>query len=650
METRLRNVFLPLLLLGLYLTLEGYRSYEGDQAYRLPLFLHSQTKQLFEHDPFVQAFDEFNPHTGYFFLLGALSSRLGLAATLIVGFAATFLVTGLAVERIARRVWFNLPLATGWVAFCLFLLAKAGNIGTNHLFEPMLLDRLVAFALGWLALAEWITQPRRSALTVPAVLFGAQSVHPSLGLQLFGLFLGLNCLALLLPRFVMISPWSSGLNGTALLIAFCPTLIGLPAQSRRLFEGLDPHDYLTLAAFIQSPQHMIPHLWRHSQWLAWAAYPALAIASLVFQAERPQKQDAINAPDRGPRNRLIATAFLLSLALAAAWFGIEVIGDPRMILFQPFRMATFMRGICLIFIAPRLVLLWKRATWQGRARAVALAIGLTGDWLFVVVAATEIIVTIAEAVAREMRWSSGALACCWALGLFFLTSHDPQSGHLRLAIGLAAVTLAGSWLAKAAERNVSMRLVAIALGSFVVPLTAILVGITTPEIPNRWQLALLAHIRLVPRPVDDMERLADWCRRNTPANAVFIGPPGPKSFRLWSRRALAFNRAGSPYHAAGLANWANRYCDHVGLPRSVETLAQAYLQDRHALERRFDQLDEQALVQLAERQGAQYLLLSSKHVLPKQRVITPLHVEGRYQVCRVARLGQPPVRTPFAAP
>ena len=55
-----------------------------------------------------------------------------------------------------------------------------------------------------------------------------------------------------------------------------------------------------------------------------------------------------------------------------------------------------------------------------------------------------------------------------------------------------------------------------------------------------------------------------WCREHTPADARFIGPPGPKTFRLWSLRSLAFNRAGSPYHAAGLADWAARFRDHVG--------------------------------------------------------------------------------------
>ena len=58
---------LSAVLLGLYLTLRGYHSFDGDQAYRLPLLLHRQDPQLFADDPFVRAFDAFNPHRGSLF-------------------------------------------------------------------------------------------------------------------------------------------------------------------------------------------------------------------------------------------------------------------------------------------------------------------------------------------------------------------------------------------------------------------------------------------------------------------------------------------------------------------------------------------------------------------------------------------------------
>src|SRR5262249_11211661 len=146
-----------LLLLGLYLSLRGYHSFDGDQAYRLPLLLHRQDPNLYAEDPFVRSIDEFNPHRGSLTLLDAVSRPIGLPVGLFLVFVLTFLGTCRAISRLAKATWPDRGPSVGWVAVCLFLAAKAGNIGTNHLFEAMVLDRLVALALGWLAIADAVT-------------------------------------------------------------------------------------------------------------------------------------------------------------------------------------------------------------------------------------------------------------------------------------------------------------------------------------------------------------------------------------------------------------------------------------------------------------------------------------------------------------
>ena len=97
-------------------------------------------------------------------------------------------------------------------------------------------------------------------------------------------------------------------------------------------------------------------------------------------------------------------------------------------------------------------------------------------------------------------------------------------------------------------------------------MAAVLAGLATrdhPESGHHLVKGLIDRCRFIPVPLDDIERLALWCRDHTPGTARFIGPPGPKTFRLWSRRSLAFNRAASPYHAAGLADWFARFQEHV---------------------------------------------------------------------------------------
>ena len=109
-------------------------------------------------------------------------------------------------------------------------------------------------------------------------------------------------------------------------------------------------------------------------------------------------------------------------------------------------------------------------------------------------------------------------------------------------------------------------------------------------------------------PIDDMERLGQWCREHTPVDARFVGPPGPKTFRLWSRRSLAFNRAGSPYHAAGLADWFARFQDHVDLHVPPAEFVRRYMSGRHRLEARYDAMGADRLAALALRQGADHVI------------------------------------------
>jgi hypothetical protein len=151
-----------------------------------------------------------------------------------------------------------------------------------------------------------------------------------------------------------------------------------------------------------------------------------------------------------------------------------------------------------------------------------------------------------------------------------------------------------------------------------------------------WSAVLVGRCRFAEVPTDDLERLAIWCRDQTPASSRFIGPPGPKTFRLWSRRSLAFNRSASPYHAAGLADWASRYRDHVGFDGPTADFARAYLLDRHELEAGFGRLTDSELAGLARRQGATHILVPSAR--PSGDPTGPLErlrVEGRYAVDRL---------------
>ena len=91
--------------LGVYLTFRGYHSFDGDQAYRLPLLLHWQNPQLFADDPFVKAFETFNPHLGSLLILDLATRPFGLSAGLFLLFVVTFGATCAGIDRLARGIW-----------------------------------------------------------------------------------------------------------------------------------------------------------------------------------------------------------------------------------------------------------------------------------------------------------------------------------------------------------------------------------------------------------------------------------------------------------------------------------------------------------------------------------------------------------------
>src|SRR5271165_7046644 len=104
-EWRLPRCLGYCLILGLFLTLHGYHSFDGDQAYRLPLLLHRLDPTIYADDPFVRAFDLFNPHRGSLMILGWVTGLLGLAAGLLGVFIVLFLTTCQGIDRLARQNW-----------------------------------------------------------------------------------------------------------------------------------------------------------------------------------------------------------------------------------------------------------------------------------------------------------------------------------------------------------------------------------------------------------------------------------------------------------------------------------------------------------------------------------------------------------------
>jgi hypothetical protein len=653
-------------ILGVYLTAHGYHSREGDQAYRLPLLLAYRDPAMYANDPFVSSFSTFNPHRGYLGLVDIVSRPLGLSMGLFALYALTFGLTAWGVDRLARAVWPEAGSGVGLVAVVLVLLAQAGNLGTNHLFEPMLLDRLLALSLGWTAMALVVTTPTRGKWLAPPLLGTAAMIHPSFGLQLTALltaaWIAWSIASVMSKKTrVDIQPIdgrsratrASGVTHVTLLAAFlllclAPALSVIASQSGRLFSGLSSEEFRLLEVYVQSPQHMVPHLWRKSQWLAGLCFPTLALLGILSGGR----------PLTAARLRLLILFCVNLLGLAVALVLVEGLQNLRVTVFQPFRMATVVRGISLVFVANRVLLLARASQAVSRARALVLVVALIGDWTLVIATVSELAATLFDALKPKLANASWAVSL--AIGCVYLARHDTESGQWRLLGAVLGVVL---WQAVAQRRQRTAGISAIRMhqasnanppagGAFwnrrraliftsvawLAPMTAAALQIQQTRGPTPLGSvgsALVAHCRFSEIATDDQERLAAWCRTHTPRSARFIGPPGPKGFRYWSRRAVAFNRAASPYHAVGLADWARRFRDHVAFDGTTEQFARAYLQNRQRLEHRYDELTEAELAALARRQGATHVLAAapkSPHPTDETSPLELLRVEGRFAV------------------
>jgi hypothetical protein len=615
---------LVLLALGVYLTIKGYHSLDGDQAHRLPILLHRLDPTVYADDPFVRCFDDFNPHRGSLQLLGILTRAVGLPVALAGLFAVTFALGARGIHRLASAFWGDRSGAVGWVAVALFLAAKAGNIGTNHLFESMYLDRLMALGLGWIAAARVIEDPRGEWRRSALLLGMAAWVHPSMGLQLAMVFSG----AWLAWAIFDGTSRRLAIGAIAAMgIAIVPGLLVNLAPFGNLREGLPPETFRLLTVELQSPQHMLPALWRKPQWLAAGAYLLLAAVAMAGP-----RSEAVASP----RRRLLLMLGVVLAWLAGSWVAVEVARHVGATVFQPFRVATFGRGLCLVIVSGHVVALWRRGGMTDRARALLVPVACTGDWMFVVVAAMEVVLTAMESARVMGRVRDAAFVGMLAWAAVFLSRHDTERGHPALlgaaGAGMMAGLVAGRpSISVSARRRERLYRTAVIL-AWAGPTAGLIAGLAPNSHPAAGALA--ARWRFAPVAASDDERLGAWCRENTPADARFIGPPGPKGLRLWSRRSWAFNRAGSPYHARGLGDWYERFRDHVAFDGPPEELVRAYQEGRHRLEGRYDAMTDAQLAALAARQGAVFVVARADRDEVVGGPLERLHAEGELAVYR----------------
>jgi hypothetical protein len=183
---------------------------------------------------------------------------------------------------------------------------------------------------------------------------------------------------------------------------------------------------------------MIPHLWRWSQWIAWLGFVSLAALVLLGGRRSISASGASQGDAQFARRRL---GLLLALAiggLTGATIAIEWLHHPSITLFQPFRLATVVRGLCVVAFSGHIAGLWQRGERAASARAAVLAVALTGDWCWMFAVAGEVFALVSERAAVPKRVAVWGLIAVWMTGCAYMSQHDSHDGHVRLACAARA--------------------------------------------------------------------------------------------------------------------------------------------------------------------------------------------------------------------
>ena len=623
---------------GLVITINGYDSRVVDQCYRLPVLERMTDARAYPADQFVDAFEKFNPHLGYLRLLQFGSGIFGLSITLFLLYSLTVLLTTYSIWRIRELLFPEMPHWSNWLLLLTFFLCKAGNLGTNHIWEDHLLDRQIAFSLGWFALALWLECHPSIGIKIPVITGLIAVIHPGLGLLNLALWLTVfswNFLTGIFKRNDLI------LFVIAIFLSMIPWALLYLGQSSVLKAGVSPELFWSLATELQGPQHMRSSLWRSSQW--YAAISLTVFASIQFLVLMPKNLS--HRAFKQARQWLL----LILIGLFISWPAIEYFHNLNITLAQPWRMATPVRGFLLIILNSIIFEYIKSNRPIIKGRAFSIIFGLRNDIVTFSLFLLESVNLMIKRTLRDTKpsWQTNIS------GIFLMTStfyailwvydHDPQHGHYVIIAGYVAGPAVDFILRKLqiSIDDQSGKLY-IPTKLQIAPRNAIILAWILPAIAiiycgfdasgkTIFAQILASKWRIYETPRSDAEKLGAWLHANIAPNAMILSPPRDKSLRLWSHRSVVANVAGSPYQAEELKKWSERIATLSGFSGDIADFAHQWPENRVRFETFYEKATSNEIIAWANQNQANVIVVPSAERFESLATSgwEKAHVEGR---------------------
>ncbi len=123
----------------------------------------------------------------------------------------------------------------------------------------------------------------------------------------------------------------------------------------------------------------------------------------------------------------------------------------------------------------------------------------------------------------------------------------------------------------------------------------------------------LLGLRVIPEDDAEYVEMCDWSARNTPADAVFLVPPGEQSMRWRGQRAIIVNFKGVPQLSRELPQWKQRMSDVLG--EDVLLLPRGFSRSLTGADLIYEARPTAQLIDIAKKYGARYILVD--HRLPE---------------------------------
>jgi hypothetical protein len=539
------------LVVGALPTVMNYTFGIGDHIEQLPIVMRAIAPTFLSTDFFTNASEAFVPRTYYAHFMALLTRLTDL-----------------------HWVYFSLTLlANTLVAWITYLFAKDVHDGSRlaGLFAVCGAMSLTGFRLGSAAnIFEWSLVPavlamplilgavwaglRRRALFSAGLAGLASLLHPLMGLETAGILWMTQLALLLLNRRRLGLPQYELRNLTLALgvIAFFASLNVVPYAG---MERISADTFIDIAARFRHPHHYLPSTFELEEYLSAGAF--LLSAGLAWWAWRRSARH----PSEVVQGAAIVVLIVLLLCLGGYFF-VELVPTRLWTMAQTFRLLVLVKWlgwVVMLGVIARLIDRPERR-FEGYVLSLSLATPLTmvfahlawflWDWL--------------RGPLRFLRTLLDPGPVLLLVALLLLRFPPPFDATAIYAVALLTAVVIHRW-----SRALSYPLTLAAVSAILI----LTLGFGESALIRKIErlLGRSIHPQLTLEALSgDAVDMAQYAAAHTPADSIFLTPPGMGEFRYLAPRAIVVDFGAFPFQDLAMLEWKERidacydYPDRVG--------------------------------------------------------------------------------------